>query len=77
MGEVLTEFVELLTSGIVSLASGIAEGANTMVTDLFLTTTETGTGLSTFGGVLAIFAGLGLAVGFTTLIFNWIRSLGN
>lgn len=77
MGEVLTEFVELLTSGIVSLASGIAEGANTMVTDLFLTTTETGPGLSTFGGVLAIFAGVALAVGFTTLIFNWIRSLGN
>lgn len=77
MGEVLTEFIGLLTGGIVELGSGIAQGANQMVTDLFLTTSEAGTSLSTFGGVLAIFAGLALATGFTTLIFNWIRSLGN
>lgn len=77
MGNVLTEFVELLIGGIVELGSGIAQGANQMVTDLFLTTTEGATGLSTFGGVLAIFAGVSLAVGFTTLIFNWIRSIGN
>ena len=76
MGEVLTDFIELLTGGIVSLGSGIAEGTNAMVTDLFLTTTESGTTLSTFGGVLAIFAGIALSIGFTTLIFNWISSLG-
>lgn len=77
MGEVLTEFIGLLTSGIGELATGIAQGANQMVSELFLTTTEGATGLSTFGGVLAIFAGISLCVGFTTLIFNWIRSLGN
>lgn len=79
MGAVLTEFIELLVSGISALASGIGSGVNGYVQDLFLTVSETGevTGLSTFGGIVAIFGGIALAVGLTTLIFNWIRSIGN
>lgn len=79
MGEVLGEFIDILVGGIGELGSGIGTGVNQFVTDLFLTVSETGdvTGLSTFGGVAAIFGGIGLAVGLTTLIFNWIRSIGN
>lgn len=78
MSTVLTEFVGLLVGGITSLAQGIASGANAMVTNLFLETGEGGavTGLSTFGGVVAIFGGIALAVGFTTLIFRWIQNIG-
>ena len=52
---------------------------NGFVKDLFLEVDAQGaiTGLSTFGGVVAIFGGIALAVGITTLIFNWIRSIGN
>jgi hypothetical protein len=79
MDNILTEFIRLLVSGITELGTGIGTGVNNFVQDLFL---EVGTdgaveGLSTFGGVAAIFGGIGLAVGLTTLIFNWIRSLGN
>lgn len=79
MSAVLTEFIELLVGGITELASGIGSGVQQYVTDLFLTTGENGsiTGLSTFGGVVAIFGGIALAVGLTTLIFNWVRSIGN
>lgn len=79
MANILQEFVDLLVGGISNLASGIGSGVNGFVQDLFLTVGENGTvtGLSTFGGVVAIFGGISLAVGLTTLIFNWIRSIGN
>lgn len=79
MANILTEFLQLLVSGITELGKGIGAGVNEFVQDLFLKVGEGGavTGLSTFGGVVAIFGGIGLAVGLTTLIFNWIRSIGN
>lgn len=79
MTTILTEFIQLLVGGITELATGIGSGVNGFVKDLFLTTDAQGaiTGLSTFGGVIAIFGGIALATGITTLIFNWIRSIGN
>lgn len=78
MGDILSEFIKLLVGGISDLATGIGSGVNGFVKDLFLEVDTTGaiTGLSTFGGVIAIFGGIALAVGITTLIFNWIRSIG-
>lgn len=60
------------------MAQGIASGLNTMATNLFIVTDATnGTqSLSVFGGVVAIFAGIALAVGLTTLVTKWIMSLG-
>ncbi len=78
MADVLGEFVNILVSGITDLGSGIATGVASMAKDLFITE---GTGgalsLSTFGGIVAIFAGLALAVGITTKVFPWVRTLGN
>lgn len=64
--------------GLTDMASGIASGLNAMATDLFITTDATnGTqSLSTFGGIVAIFGGIALAVGLTTLVTKWIMSLG-
>lgn len=77
MGELLTEFIGLLVGGITEMATGIGSGLNAAVTSMFIDTTETGMALSTFGGVIAIFAGIALSVGFVSLIFYWIRSIGN
>lgn len=77
MSELLTEFIGLLVGGITEMATGIGTGLNAAVTSMFITTTESGMALSTFGGVIAIFAGVALAVGFVSLIFYWIRSIGN
>lgn len=71
----LFSFVTLLTSGIVTLATGIASGVVGMAKALFLNSTATG--LSIFGGLIAMFAGIALAVTLTTKVYQWITSLGN
>lgn len=82
MAQVLHEFVSILVGGISSLAQGIAAGIVEMAKALFLETTEsqgvvTVTGLSIFGGLVAVFAGLALAIGITTRVYTWVTSLGN
>lgn len=77
MSSVLTEFVSILISAISTLGQGIAVGVKDTATALFLDTSGNGTALSTFGGILAIFAGLALAVGITTKIYMLITSLGS
>lgn len=80
MASVLGDFIEILVSGIVSLGEGIASGVVAMTKALFLevdATSGQATGLSMFGGVVAIFAGLALAISITTRVYTWITSLGN
>lgn len=78
MATVLQEFISILVSGITSLATGIAGGVVAMTKALFLEETQGAiTGLSVFGGVVAIFAGLALATGITSKVYQWVVSLGN
>lgn len=78
MAEVLQQFIEILVGGITQLAEGIATGVVSMTKALFLEYNEgTLVGLSVFGGVVAIFAGLALAIAITTRVYTWIVSLGN
>lgn len=78
MSTALQEFVNLMTGAITDLATKIGAGLSTMAQAAFLEVDAQGaiTGLSTFGGVLAIFAAISLAVGLTTLVVKWIMSLG-
>lgn len=79
MSGILSEIVSILVGGLQSMASGIATGLNTMATSLFVTgegTTSSPYQLSVFGGIVAVFAGIALAVGLTTLVTKWIMSLG-
>lgn len=78
MTNILADIIELLTSGIGSMATGIGNGVGNLVTSLFLVMGENGAveGLSTFGSVTVIFAGIGLAIGLSKLIMHWIGSLG-
>jgi len=78
MVDILQSFVEILVGAISSLAEGIATGVVTMAKALFLEYNEgTLVGLSVFGGIIAIFAGIALAVGITTRVYTWVTSLGN
>lgn len=84
MSTILNEIIELLTGGITGIAAGVGQGLSVLARDMFLTYTQaaeggaiTVTGLSTFGSLVVIFAGIGLAVGLSRLIFNWVTSLGN
>lgn len=80
MSTVLQEFVQILVGAIEELGTGIASGVANMAQALFLkvnSTTQAVEGLSVFGGIVAIFAGLSLAVAITTKVYTWITSLGN
>lgn len=79
MQAALTEFVQLMVGAISDLATGIAGGVSAMAQALFLetdATTHAVTGLSVFGGVVGIFAGIALAVGITTKVYIWVTQLG-
>lgn len=77
MAQLLNQIVELLVGGITGMATGLGKGINQYVTDLFIVTGEGGVmSLSSFGGMVAIFGGIALAVGITRRIFNWLISLG-
>ena len=48
-----------------------------MAQAVFLDTAGDTTKLSVFGGIIAIFGGISLAVGLTTLVTKFIMSLGS
>jgi hypothetical protein len=77
MSAVLTEIIELLTSGLTQMATGIGGGLQALVGSIFLTTTEGVTTLSEFGGLIIVFAGVALAIGLSRWVVNWLTSLGN
>lgn len=78
MTAVLQEIISLLVAGITGIASGIGTGLTKLVEAIFLTTSESGvTGLSTFGGVIVVFAGVSLAIGLSKWVVNWVTSLGS
>lgn len=79
MSAVLTEIINLLVSGITAIASGIGTGLQALVTSIFLTgsgTTESPYALSTFGGIVIVFAGISLAVGLCRWVMSFVTSLG-
>ena len=76
IGAVLKEFVTILVAGIKDLATGIAAGVVDMAKALFLEGTGETLKLSVFGGIIAIFAGIALAIGITTKVYMWVTSLG-
>ena len=79
MVEVLGDFVEILVSAITDLGTGIAAGVLISPVNYFSKSTQQPAveGLSMFGGLIAIFAGLALAVSITTKVYMWVTSLGN
>lgn len=79
MEVILQEIITLLGSGISGLANKIGIGLSQLVQQIFLTVSDTGevTGLSTFGGVIVIFAGISLAIGLSRMVVYWVQSLGN
>ena len=78
MTTILQEIIALLVAGITGLASGIGAGLSELVQSIFLKVSESGQieGLSTFGGLIIVFAGVSLAIGLSRWVLNWVTSLG-
>lgn len=81
MSAVLQEIITLLVSGVQQVATGIGGGLNALVSNIFLETVGEGssatTQLSTFGGLIIVFAGIALAIGLCRWVVNFVTSLGN
>lgn len=77
MEAILTEIISLLVGGITGIAAGIGEGLSALATNIFLTGDATnGYELSVFGGLIAVFGGISLAIGLSRLVVKWVASLG-
>lgn len=69
----MTEIISILISGISGIASGIGSGLSTLCTSIFLGADG---GLSVFGSLIVIFAGISLAIGLSRWVVNFVSSLG-
>lgn len=76
MSAILTEIVSLLVGGITGIATGIGQGVSSLVSNIFIDSTGTTQALSTFGGVVVVFAGVSLAIGLCRWVMNFLTSLG-
>lgn len=79
MSSILSEIVSILTGGITGVASGVGQGVTALVQNIFITgegTSASPYALSTFGGIVVVFAGVALAIGLCRWVMNFLTSLG-
>lgn len=77
MTTIVTEIISILTSGISGIATGIGGGLTDLVQAIFVEVGAEGAmQLSTFGGLVVVFAGVSLAIGLSRYVVSWVTSLG-
>ena len=75
---ILTQIIQILVGGLSEMATGLGSGLNALVTNLFVqTATDGAQTLTVFGTVVVVFAGVGLAIGLSRWVVNFITSLGS
>lgn len=78
---IVEQIVGILVAGLTNLGTGLGQGIMNFVNSLAFTTTGEGssavTQLSVYFVLVVAFAGVALAIGLTTKIFNWLSNLGN
>lgn len=77
----LANIINILVGGISGVASGIGGGLSTLAQAIFLKPDTANVGqytddLSTFGELIVVFAGIGLAIGLCRWVVNFVTSLG-
>ncbi len=75
--EIVSQIVEILTSGIVSLGKSIGSGISEAVKAMAFTTNGDTQQLSVYFILVLVFAGVALAIGLTRMVYQWLTSLGN
>lgn len=75
--DIVVAMVQILVAGLTEMATGIGQGLNNLVTDVFLVESAEGAlSLSTFGTVILAFGGIALAIGLSRFVVNWVTSFG-
>lgn len=81
MSGLLQEIITILVGGITQIATGIGTGLKSLVEAIFVNVTgDAGSqtySLTTFGGVIIVFAGISLAIGLCRWVMSFITSLGS
>ncbi len=73
MSTTMTEIIANLVGALTGISTGIGSSLSEMAESIFLGAEGA---LSTFGGLVTIFAGISLAFGLTRWVLNFITSLG-
>lgn len=76
MSGILTEIISLLVGGFSTFAQGLGSGIGAFIQNLFLDTTGSSPTLSTFGGLVIVFAAISLTLGLSRWVLNFFTSLG-
>lgn len=71
--QIVTAIIEILVSGLVAMGEGIGEALSSMATAIFIGAE----GLTIFGTLVIVFAGISLAFSLTRWVLNFVTSLGN
>lgn len=77
---ILQAILEILYGGLTTGATAVGKGISSFVTNMFfVTATEGGAiqGLSSFGIIVSVFAGIALVVGIGRLIYNLLAKFGS
>lgn len=74
---ILTEIIGILVGGITGVAEGVGVGLSTLASSIFMASGEGATGLSVFGTLIVVFAGISLAIGLCRWVVNFLTSLGS
>ena len=69
---ILTQIIEIMVGGIAGVAEGIGGGLSTLASSIFLAEGA----LSTFGTLVVVFAGIGLAIGLSRWVLIFVTSMG-
>lgn len=77
VSEIVTDIAGGLVSGLTTFAEGLGAGINNIVTAMMFTGTGENQALSPYFIAVIAFGAVALATGLTTLLFNWLGSLGS
>lgn len=72
--QILQAIIEILVGGLTQMATGIGSGVNAFATNIFLSADQSA--LSVVAILVAVFGGIGLAVGLGRRILSWVTSFG-
>lgn len=73
---ILTQIIEILVGGFSAYATGLGSGLNDFAESIFVTVTEAGSELTTFGTLVVVFGALSLTLGISRWVLNFVASLG-
>lgn len=72
--QILQAIIEILVGGLTQMATGIGSGVNAFATNIFLNNDQSA--LSVVAILVAVFGGIGLAVGIGRRVLAWVTSFG-